>query len=79
MTTLHGDLNSIIGLKIRLLRTKRKYSQEKLAELADLSKNALGAIERGESKPTINTLAGIADALNVSLSELVDTSKVDLK
>lgn len=79
MTSLNGDLNSIIGLKIRLLRTKLKYSQEKLAELSNISATALGAIERGESKPTINTLARIADALNISLTELVDTSKIDLK
>lgn len=78
MTSLNGDLNSIIGLKIRLLRTKLKYSQEKLAELANISRVALSAIERGESKPTVNTLASIANALNVSLAELVDTSKVDL-
>lgn len=79
MTNLNGDLNSIIGLKIRLLRTKLKYSQEKLAELAGVNKNTVGGIERGENSPTIEMLARLAKALDVELTELVDTSKVDLK
>lgn len=78
MTSANSNINSIIGLKIRLLRTKLKYSQEKLAELANLNKNSIGAIERGESKPNIDTLERIAKALGIKLTELVDTSKVDL-
>lgn len=67
-----------IGIKIRLLRTKLKYSQEKLAELADLSKNFIGIIERGESKPSIETLERIAKALKIELKDLVDVSGLTL-
>lgn len=67
-----------IGIKIRILRTKLKLSQEKLAELADLSKTSISTIERGESKPSIETLEKIANALNIELKELVDVSKIDL-
>ncbi len=67
-----------IGLKIKLERTKRKLSQEKLAELADLSKTHVGDIERGTTIPTIETLNKIASALNMELVELIDVSKVDL-
>ena len=76
MTSL--SINEKIGIKIRLLRTKLKLSQEKLAELADMNKNSIGAIERGESKPAIDTLEKIAKALNIELKELVDVSKIDL-
>ncbi len=76
MTSL--SINEKIGIKIRLLRTKLKLSQEKLAELADMNKNSIGAIERGESKPAIDTLEKIANALNIELKELVDVSKIDL-
>lgn len=76
MTSL--SINDKIGIKIRLLRTKAKFSQEKLAELADVNKNTVGLIERGEMSPSIETLEKIAQALNIELKELVDVSKIDL-
>lgn len=78
MTNKHSNINSKIGLKIKLLRNKLGYSQEKLAELSNLNKNSIGAIERGESRPTIDTLERVAIALEIELKELVDVSKVDL-
>lgn len=76
MTSL--SLNEKIGIKIRLYRTQKKLSQEKFGELADLSKNSISSIERGESSPTIDTLDRIARALDIELKELVDVSKIDL-
>lgn len=76
MTSL--STNEKIGIKISILRKKLKYSQEKLAELADLSKTSISTIERGISKPSIETLEKIAKALNIELKELVDVSKIDL-
>ena len=35
----HTDLTEKLGQKIRLERMKRKMSQEKLAELAELNRN----------------------------------------
>lgn len=58
--------------RIRILRNKRGFSQEKLARLAGISYNTIVKIESGESKhPTIQTMAGIAKALGVSLDELI--------
>lgn len=73
-----NNINQMIGMKIRLERTKRKISQERLAELSELSKNSIGIIERGESSASIETLFKIAKALQITLVELVDISKVDL-
>lgn len=67
-----------IGLKIKLLRNKMRISQEELGFRASVSKQQIGLIERGESSPTIDTLDQIAKALDISLMELVDTSKIDL-
>lgn len=78
MTSKNDRISAKIGLKIVLERTKRKLSQEKLAELSDLSKNSLGAIERGTSSPSIDTLDRIAAALDIELSELVKVKSVDL-
>ena len=53
-------------------------SQEELGFKAELNKNSIGAIERGESSPTIDTLDQIAHALEITLVDLVDVSKIDL-
>ncbi len=59
-----------IGLKIKIERVKRNFSQEKLAELADLSRPTIGAIERGEQSPTFETMEAIAAAFGMSVQEL---------
>lgn len=78
MTKKINQINIKIGIKIRLERTKRGLSQEKLAELAGMNKNSIGAIERGVSSPSIDTIAKLADAFGLQFNELVDISKVDL-
>jgi len=78
MTRFNGKINKIIGLKIRIERNKKKISQEQLGLLANLNKNSIGAIERGESSPTIETLEQIANVLEITLPELVDVSKINL-
>lgn len=78
MTSKVDKISSKVGLKIKLLRTKFGISQEKLAELADLNKNSIGAIERGESSPSIDTLDAIARAFGMELVELIDVSKIEL-
>ncbi len=67
-----------IGLKIKLLRNKIGISQEELGFRSSISKTQIGLIERGESSPTIDTLDQIAQALDISLKDLVDASKIDL-
>lgn len=58
--------------RIRELRNKKGLSQEKLARLADVSFTTIVKIEAGDSKhPTIQTMAGIAKALDISLDELI--------
>lgn len=78
MTSKPDNIVSKIGLKIKLLRNMQGLSQEEFAEKARLSKNSLGAIERGTSAAGIDTLDRIAKALGIELKELVDVSKIDL-
>ena len=67
-----------IGIKIKLLRNKINISQEELGQRANVSKQQIGFIERGESSPTIDTLNQIAQALNTTIVDLVDVTKIDL-
>lgn len=61
----------IVGEVIREYRTKKGVSQEVLSGLADIGRTHLSAIERGERKPTLETLYRIATALDVNMSDIV--------
>lgn len=53
------------------IRTGRKLSQEKLAELAGLDRKTVNRIEQGTHSTLIDHLLLIADALRVPLRDLV--------
>ena len=65
-----NDLFKSVGYRIAQNRILLNLSQEKLAELAHVSRNFIGCVERAERRPSINTLLRIAKALNISLEEL---------
>lgn len=67
-----SDIGKRIGQRIRELRTQRteRWTQEDLAERAKISVSFLSMIERGERVAHVETLAAIASALGVTLSEL---------
>lgn len=59
-----------LGAAVRRLRRGR-FTLAQLAERSGVSVGLLSLIERGRGNPSINTLASIADALEVSLPDLV--------
>ena len=59
-----------VGVKIRIERMKRGFSQEKLAELSNVATNSISAIERGVQSPTVETVGAIAKALDIELYKL---------
>jgi len=62
----------MLAENIKKLRNRKKLSQEKLARLADISTVTLVKIESGVAKePTITTVRKLADALSISIDELV--------
>ena len=67
-----SDIAKILGQRIRNYRTAKHLSQEKLAELSDCHPTYIGQIERGEKNATLERIAKIASALQVSLSELFE-------
>lgn len=66
-----------IGRNIRKYRLMKKLRQEDLAERTNLTNNYIGAIERGEKIPSLETLIVIINALGVSadmiLADVIDT------
>jgi XRE family transcriptional regulator, regulator of sulfur utilization len=61
----------ILGENIRAYRRSLKWSQEKLAEKAELHHNYIGDIERGEENVSVDALKRIAAALKVQLADLI--------
>lgn len=59
-----------LGQRIRHLRGKRGWSQERLAHEAGLGRSFTGAIERGEKDIRIKTLCKVAGILEINLSYL---------
>lgn len=65
-----------IGVNLRNLRIQNKLRQEDVAERANLSVNYVGAVERGERLPSLETFITILNAIGASadvvLSDVLD-------
>jgi transcriptional regulator with XRE-family HTH domain len=58
-----------IGLRIRELRNKAKYSQENLGYYSDLDRTYINSVENGRRNISIRAIFQISSALKVSLKE----------
>jgi transcriptional regulator with XRE-family HTH domain len=59
-----------LGRRVRTLRLARGWSQERLAERADMDRSYLAGIELGARNPSLKALEKLAGALSVRLAEL---------
>jgi transcriptional regulator with XRE-family HTH domain len=71
--------NIEMAQKIKELRSRKGFSQEQLAETANINLRTVQRIEAGETEPRGDTLKRIANALNVSPDELIDWAEQDDK
>jgi putative transcriptional regulator len=61
-----------LGKQIINLREKKGWSQSDLARACNKDRQAIEKLENGKVNPTLYTLLEVANALEVSLPELVD-------
>ena len=59
------------GNRVRVLRLIENWSQEQLANNADIPISQIGRIERGEINTTISTIFALAKALNVPVEDMI--------
>jgi transcriptional regulator with XRE-family HTH domain len=67
------DPRIVFGKRLRALRLERNLSQEKLAELAELHRNYVGGVERGERNVSLVNIVKLAHGLNVRTTKLVES------
>lgn len=64
----------IFAQNMKRIRLAKGYSQDELGEQCGLTRNYIGNIERRENSPSLQSMEAIADALGVSLLELLEPS-----
>ncbi|KGK89062.1 hypothetical protein DP73_10790 [Desulfosporosinus sp. HMP52] len=60
------------GNKVRILRERAGFSQETLSFKANLHRTYISQLELGQRNPSYTTLLKLANALSVSVSDLMD-------
>ena len=62
---------SLLGKRIAEWRKRLRITQEELAYMVSISIPFLSEIENGKKKPSFNTVVSIADALGITIDELL--------
>lgn len=65
------ELRTVFAANLRNLRQTRGISQERLAELAGLHRTYVSSVERGARNISIDNIARLAKALDVSPDKLL--------
>ena len=63
------DVNKAFGKRLTDIRQNMGLSQEEFAYQCGIHRTYLGNLERGEKSPTLNTIAKIAENLNMKIKD----------
>jgi transcriptional regulator with XRE-family HTH domain len=66
----HADAQ-LFGAIVRELREARGWTQEHLAERAEMNASYLGFVERGDNVPTLTIILQVAHGLGVEPADLL--------
>ena len=69
---MNKDFYKKLGVNIKRLRNQKNLTQQQLADKIGKGLNFTGKIEIAFSKPSLDTIIKIADALNVNVSDLTN-------
>lgn len=70
MPRRRDQLLRAMGSRVRQLREAKQWTQEVLAERADLDRSYIAGIETGLRNPSVKAMSKVANGLGTSLSEL---------
>lgn len=71
MITPNKKILKIFGANLRSLRMQKGLSQRALSAICNIDNGEISRMENGEINVTLNTIAQLADALEVSFSDLL--------
>jgi XRE family transcriptional regulator, regulator of sulfur utilization len=60
-----------LGANVRRWRNRRGWTQDQLAEHANISAKFVGEVERGEDNPSLETLWALVCALKIEWQDLL--------
>jgi transcriptional regulator with XRE-family HTH domain len=66
-----GDDDLNVGKKIRDIRQQKRMTQQELSQKTQIEQTVISRYETGRIVPSLTRLKQIADALEISLSDLV--------
>ncbi len=67
-----------LGERLKMYRTQKGLSQEKIAEMLDVSRQAVTKWEAGQTTPSSDNLIALANLYDVSLDELICKSENEI-
>jgi transcriptional regulator with XRE-family HTH domain len=73
------DLNRNLANNVRRLREAHNMSQQRMADLSGLPRPTWASLESGAANPTLNVLSKAAQALQVSIEELVGAPRNEIQ
>jgi|AntRauMFilla1563_2_1112583.scaffolds.fasta_scaffold51159_1 transcriptional regulator with XRE-family HTH domain len=66
------DIKEEFGKRLNQLRKERKMSQEKLAELSELNRPYISAIEQGKRNVSLEVISKLAQALDIEIKHFFE-------
>ena len=69
------DILEAFGDRVRELRKEAGWSQEEFADQCELDRTYVGGIERGERNLALRNIQKVADALGLTIAELMEGVK----
>lgn len=74
-----ADLKRNLATNIRRLRAAHNMSQQRMADLSGLPRATWASLESGAANPTLSVLSRAAQALQVSIEELIGASRNEIE
>ena len=76
---MNDDVSGRLAKNIKQLREARGFTQQQMAELAELPRATWANLETGAANPTLHVLQRVAHALQVTMEELVANPRAEAK
>ncbi|MBF0546518.1 MAG: helix-turn-helix transcriptional regulator [Candidatus Riflebacteria bacterium] len=74
-----NEYQVLFGKRLKFFRKQRNWTQEELAEKADLDRTYVASIERGERNVSLLNIVRLAEALEIFPGELFKFSQANFR